>query len=466
MTTVDNSSSLQLTGLSSGLDTSSIVNSLMAVASLPKTALTIKQDAAQARQALLQQIETQLKTLSSDSTALQSASTWLPSQTASSADTTKVGAQITGGAGPGGYEVGVQNLASSEQHTYAYTPSASDSSLSIGSETLDVPANTSLDSVVATVNSDSNASVFAVNVNGNLVLAAKTTGAASAFTASSSTLVEDPTKARAGTDANYTVDGQPFTSSSNVVTNGLAGVTLTLNGKTSSDVTVTVGNPGPNAAGITAALNSFVSDYNTVVSSIEAATTQVPVPNAQNATDAAQGVLYDDPGLKGLLDTLRSTIGNAFSPAGAGASDPTLLSQIGLSTGAPAASGFNQDSVDGKLTLNATTLQSMLQSDPLGVQRLLGGVTGSDGLAQGISAVLDPETQPGGEFDQRISEGTSDLSDLSNQLSEITERLTARQTFLQNEFSQMEVALAQSQAQGAAIGAKLAALSTPSSSSS
>ncbi len=451
-------SSLGLTGLASGVDTSAIVNSLMAVQSLPKTAITLKQAAAQARQNVLQNIEAKLKTLNDASQDLQSSSTWLPSQTASSADPTRITAQITAGAGPGAYQVGIQNLASSEQHSYAYTPPGADSSITIGSETIPVSAGASLDSVVSAVNSDANASVFAVNVNGKLVLAAKTTGVASAFSAAGGSLVEDPTRARAGADANYTVDGQPFTSSSNVVANGLAGVTLTLTGKTTDDVAVTVGNPGPNSTLITTKLNAFVSAYNDVVSTIQQATTQKKVPNPQSATDASQGTLFGDSGLNAVLDNLRRTVTSAFSPAGATPSDPTLLSQIGLSTGAAAASGFNQDSVDGKLTLDTTRLASMLSTNPLGVQRLLGGVTGGAGLAQGMKGVLDPQTIAGGQFDQRISQGSSNISDLASQLTAMNARLAAKQAFLTNQFSQMEVALGRSQQQGSALNARLSSL--------
>lgn len=458
MTTVDSSGSLAMTGLASGVDTSAIVNSLMAVASAPKTQITLKQAAAQARQNVLQNIETKLKTLSDAGQDLRSLSTWLPSQSAASADPTKVTAAISAGAGPGGYAIGVQNLATSEQHTYAYAPQGADSSITIGSETIPVAAGATLDSVVSSVNSDANASVFAVNVNGKLVLAAKTTGASSAFTASGGSLVEDPTKTRPGTDANYTVDGQAFTSSSNTVSNGLPGVTLTLVGKTTSDVNVTVGNPGPNADLITSKLKAFTDAYNDVVTTVQQATQQKKVPNPQNATDASQGTLFDDPGLNSLLSNLRNTLGNVFSPSGTAAGDPNLLSQIGLSTGAAAASGFSADSVAGKLTLDTAKLGAMLASNPLGVQRLLGGVSGSSGLAQGMQAILDPETDAGGELDQRISQGQSDISDLASQLTAMNTRLAARQAFLTNQFSQMELALARSQQQGAALSAKLAAL--------
>jgi flagellar hook-associated protein 2 len=459
MTTIDNSGALAMSGLASGVDTSAIVNSLMAIASQGKTQIQIKQAAAQARQNALQNVETKLNALSGAATDLRSVATWAPSQSATSADTTRVTAQITSGAGPGGYAVGVQNLATSEQHTYAYTPPATDSTIMIGAEPISVAAGATLDSVVSSVNSDANSPVFAVNVNNKLVLAAKTTGASSAFTASGSSIVEDPTKARAGVDANYTVDGQAFTSSSNTVTNGLAGVSLTLVGKTTSDVTINVSNPGLSADQITAKLKAFATAYNDVVTTIQTLTQQKKVADPQTAADASQGVLFADPGLNALLSNLRTTVGSVFAPAGAGANDPKLLSQIGLSTGAAQASGFSADSVAGKLTLDTAKLSSMIQSNPLGVQRLLGGVTGSGGgLAQSMSTVLDPQVSAGGAFDQRVTNTRSDISDLASQLTSMNTRLAARQAYLTKQFNQMELALSQSQSQGQALQAKLASM--------
>src|SRR5262249_40928536 len=155
------------------------------------------------------------------------------------------------------------------------------------------------------------------------------------------------------------------------------------------DVSVNVSNPGLNATAVSDKLKAFANAYNDVVTTIQAQTQQKKVTNPQTTADAVQGVLFADPGLNSLLSNLRNTIGGVFPPGGAAPGDPTLLSQIGLATGAAQTSGFSADSVAGKLTLDGAKLASMIQSNPLGVQRLLGGITSSGGgLAQSISSLL------------------------------------------------------------------------------
>src|SRR5206468_3929638 len=58
-------------------------------------------------------------------------------------------------------------------------------------EPITIAANASVDDVVGAINGDTNAGVFAVDVNGSVVLASTTTGNAGAFTASRATVTED-----------------------------------------------------------------------------------------------------------------------------------------------------------------------------------------------------------------------------------------------------------------------------------
>ena len=61
-----------------------------------------------------------------------------------------------------------------------------------------------------------------------------------------------------GQDASLTVDGVPVDSSSNTIANAIAGVTLNLMGTTSSPVTLQV----------SPEFDTFVSDYNTIISNL------------------------------------------------------------------------------------------------------------------------------------------------------------------------------------------------------
>jgi len=69
-----------------------------------------------------------------------------------------------------------------------------------------------------------------------------------------------------GTNASLTIDGVPFSSSSNIVTGAIQGVTLNLLSQSPGNpVQLTV---GPDTNQIATAVNNFVSAYNTVVSTI------------------------------------------------------------------------------------------------------------------------------------------------------------------------------------------------------
>src|SRR5918994_5801667 len=111
---------IQLSGLASGLDTASIITSLMSVERQPRTRLELRQTAEQARRDALNEVSTKLRSLKLAAADLKSTSIWADTQTVTSSDTTKVDARRTAGAGPGGYELQVTRLASSSQRTYAY----------------------------------------------------------------------------------------------------------------------------------------------------------------------------------------------------------------------------------------------------------------------------------------------------------------------------------------------------------
>ena len=66
---------IQLSGLASGLDTASIIDSLMAVERQPRTRIEMRQASEQARRDGLKQVPTQLKSLQDAATALRSAGT-------------------------------------------------------------------------------------------------------------------------------------------------------------------------------------------------------------------------------------------------------------------------------------------------------------------------------------------------------------------------------------------------------
>src|SRR5436305_1913004 len=78
-------------------------------------------------------------------------------------------------------------------------------------------------------------------------------------------LAEDATHSRAGADAAYTIDGAPKTSTSNVITDAVLGVEVTLKSTTTGPVSVGAGDPGVDTDAIKAKVTAFVNAYNSTV---------------------------------------------------------------------------------------------------------------------------------------------------------------------------------------------------------
>ena len=566
-TSVTDPLNLGMSGLASGIDTSTIVQQLMAINAQPQNRLKLQQATAQSRLTALQSLQTELQNLKDSADDLSSASLFSPVQSVDSSDTSKVAATRVSGAGTGGTQLLVSRLASSQQRTYAYTPGVSDSTLDFGGgKSMTVPAGMAIDDLVQSINAASGLPVYAASItdpsdptgtNKLLVLSSKTPGSGGDFSlagGNTAGLVEDASKAKAhaasawshtfdytpdavnpstitvnghdvsvaanatiddvvddinnaGTgvtaskdqngrlllksgalgsggdfttsgaqvselgsgsagldstltnlNAAYSVDGGPTRyATSNIITDAIPGLQLTLKAASSEAVTITVGSPAVDHAAVKAKVHAFVDLYNANMADISAKLAEQPVLNPTSNADAAKGMFFADSTLQSIHDSLRTAL---MSPMG---NDPTLnlLSQIGISTGDTTGSGtLNQDAVDGKLVVDDDKLDAMLDSNPEGVKALLGATLGKSGFSQAVDGVLDPQVQAAGDFDTLIQQTGSQISDLTDQIADWDTRLSDMQDRLKAQFSAMELALSQNQTQGQWLAGQIASLPT------
>jgi flagellar hook-associated protein 2 len=426
---------LQLSGLASGLDTATIISQLMSIEKQPRTQLTDRQNRAQARHDALADIRAQLSRLKDAAAALKSEATWGDTQSVATSDAASLGVRRTAGAASGGYEVTVTSLARADQHTFAYAAPGADTTLTVNGASVALTAGTTVDDAAKAINASDTAGVYAVAVQGRLVLSAKTTGAASAFTATGGPLTEDLTAARAGADAAYEVDGVAHTSASNVVTNGIPGVELTLKARTASPITVTVGDPGPDQEAVLGRVKAFVTAYNDTVDKIRARTTEKRVLDPQTNADKLKGVLFGDSGLNGILSSLRSTVGS--------------LSALGITTGGASAT-VNADSVKGKLTIDETAVRAAIAGGPAAVKAALAGFDAT------VESVLDPYVQAGGVMDGRVSSSDAELRTVADALTRFDARMTAKQELLQKQFTALETVMNKNQGVQSSLASMLA----------
>lgn len=458
------SSNLSLSGLASGIDTSSIIQQLIALERGPQNRLKLQQSVSQVRQNALKDVSTRLKNLENAARELRSAGLWADTQSAESTDSNRVAVTRVGPAGPGGYQIEVSRLAHAEQRTFDYTPQDEAGTITIGSTEIPVAAHADIAALASSINSASHAPAYAAVVTDpltgtqQLVLSSRTPGAANGFNASGPSIQEDADKYSPGADAQFTVDGVPHSSAANTVTDGIPGLQLTLKGVTgSSPVTATVSTPGPDLAAVKAKLHGFVDQYNSTLEFITGKLSEDRVPNAQSETDAAKGVLRGDTALNSLLSKIRTTVTGYKTPGATGVINS--LASLGITTGATTGSGtLNQDALRGKLTLDDTKLDAALASNPDGVRRFLGDALGDGGFSRELEGLVHPSTESGGTLDSRIAQEESNRRQLADQISDIDRRLQAKQDRLKQQYAAMEAALAKGQSQGQWLAGQIAAL--------
>ncbi|MBO9533283.1 MAG: flagellar filament capping protein FliD [Solirubrobacteraceae bacterium] len=443
---------IALSGLASGLDTSSMISAILSAESTGRTVLANQQTQAQARVTKLTAIQTKLATLQSQTNALASVGNWLPTQTVSSSDSTIATATRTGGAGAGSYSVNVLGLASSSQKTFSYTAPGADTSLTFGATTVNLSAGATIDDAVNAINQQGG-DVVAVNAQGKLVVSSTTTGAASSFSFSGGAVSLD--SERTGQDARYTIDGGAVqTSPTNAVTGAMPGIDLNLT-RTGS-VGITVGTPGPNADGLVSQMKAWVDAYNAAQDQIRTTTTEQPVKGATNNVDLAKGVLFGDTSLSTLANSLRSNVGTAVSGL---TGSVKSFADLGISTGATNSSAtINQDSVNGKLVFDEAKFRAALAKDPSAVRTVLGATNGTNGLSQQFNTVLTPATTAGQGISDRIEQQNANVKRLTTSLTTFDSRLSAREDALKKQFALMESALNRSQTLQSQLSSQLASL--------
>jgi len=451
-----------ITGLGSGLDTTSIINSLMAVDEVPVTQLQMAQAGVDAQQTQLSSIQTMLQQVMSDASALSDSSLFASTQGVSTSDPNTMTATTSSGAAVGSYAVSVTQLASSAQRTFTFASPAAGGSMTIDGVTENITAGQTAQSFAAQINSDQNATVYAAALdNGTIVLSDRATGDNGSnfiqVSDTTGTLTEQTGLAVEGRNALYSVNGGTQQSSlSNTLTRAIPGVSLSLTGLTNSGpVTVNVSPPAPSSTAITAAVTKFVNDYNSTITAIQTQLAQTPVSNPQSTSDAGQGTLYGDMELTSLLSSMRELMytGGSGLPSGMAS-----LADLGVSTGAATGAIPSSATLSGALTIDAPTLAAALQSNPNGVQSVLSSFSSS------LQSLVNEDAGPGGTLSQRITADSLQSSDMGDQITDMEQTLTDQQTDLQAEFASLETAIQQSQTTSSWLTSQLAGLNSSSSS--
>jgi len=444
---------ITISGLASGLNTSSIIAALMAVEREPVTHLTDEQAKLSAEQTQLQGIQSGLQQLSFAASEFILPSMYESSQTATSSEPTRVEAAVSGGAGVGGYEVEVTQLASSAQRTFTFTSPASEETITIDGQEFKVQAGESAKTLASAINASGSATVYAAVLEGEtIVLSNRATGSTEGefIKVTGAALTEKAGSAKEGVDAEYTIDGVKATSTSNVVTNAIAGVTLTLASLTpQGPVTIDVRPPGVSPSAIEAQVQTFIKLYNSTVGTIQTQLNTKTPTRPHTAAEFATGTLFQDQELSGLLDSMRAAMYEPIAGLPSGMSSPA---DVGISTGAPTGGVSSQSSLEGQLTLDPTKLAEAIKSNPEGVEQMLQQWSGS------LQSMLNDAAEPGGSIEARANGDGEQVKQLTSQINNLNELLAQREKALQATYAALEGVISRNTAQSSWLSQQSEAL--------
>jgi flagellar hook-associated protein 2 len=303
-----------------------------------------------------------------------------------------------------------------------------------GGTTYDIPitqgSNDTLNTLATYINTQSTANNWGVTASvvsdgsgSRLSLQSQSSGSggALAITTNTNTTLGFATP-QGGANASLTIDGVPFSSSTNTVTGAIQGVTLNL-------VSQSPGNPvqltvAPDQNQITAAVNNFVSAYNTVVSTINSQYVVDPT----GATPAPP--LESDISLR----SLQASILNDSSYAIGGNGGLVNLAALGI----------NQNN-DGTLTVGSNasgqTFAQVLAANPSAVLNFFQNSSGT-GFANNFNTDLTNLTDPtSGPLNVDLAQNQSENSDLTTTIANFQAQLSTETAALTSQYDAVNASL-------------------------
>lgn len=439
---------LSIDGLSSGLDTTALINSLMAVEAVPQSLIKSKAASVQTRISALQGLNSAVADLATKAGKLSDPK-GLELYSASSSSA-KVATTVGAGAKPGAVDFTVSQLAQGQvsvSRNLAAWPYTTMTVTGEGGQAITVtPLTSSLDDVVSAVNL-SGAGIVAskVSVGGGeyrLQFASSKTGLAGGFTIADPDGTAGLTKVQTAQDAQIklwagTAAEVILNSATNTFSELLPGVSATVSEVSATPTRVTVARDNPQ---ISKAASDLVGAVNGVLAQIATKSAVV------SSTDAA-----GNPITSGGVFTGDSTIRTVSAAILAAASQP-------VDGKSPAEFGISLTKT-GTMEFDATKFGDSLAKNPAGTMAAVATIAGRVAIA--AKQASDPTT---GLLSTKIKGQQSAAKDYTEQIADWDDRLEMRRTTLQRTYSALEVALSGMKAQSSWLSSQLAGLSGSSSS--
>lgn len=432
-------SPITLSGFNS-IDFSLILNSIMTQESQPLTALQTRQTALQAR-------ATSFDQLTSRVTALRQAAAKLTGESfagfaATSNDPESVSVSAGASAQAGRYDVVVTATARAQVTASATTAPDADTTvvaaggtITIGDVTVTLAGSATLQQLADAINQTSDPPARATVVQTGpgsyrLVLTARDTGAANAFTVTNNLTggsgITFGANAVEAADASFTVNNIPVTSASNTVDGAIPGVTLTLFRQDPAK-TIAIDVTTDNGA-LKERVQTFITAYNDLV--------KFATDQAAAAGRGEQASIGREPLLRQLRNQLRGALSQEYATGGA----LTALSQAGIEL-----------TREGTLTLNSARLDEAIAAGTADLAALFTGDDTTTGVFAGLDDLLGGYTQSDGLLPGARRQITEQAARFSDQIAAMQERLALRRAALQREFIAADQAMSMLKSQSSSL---------------
>ena len=275
------------------------------------------------------------------------------------------------------------------------------------------------------------ASVITDSSGSRLSIVSGTSGAAGQLSAITTNNLSDSTTGgsnisfstgQVGQDANLIVDNVPITSSSNTVTNAIAGVSFQLLATTSTSAPVQV-QITDDTTDIATAISSFVSAYNTVVGDINS--------QEQSGSAGSSAPLLGSPLIAQLQESLT---GSLFSSAASGSINN--ITQLGLNVNNDGTLTINSDTLTRALSSNLTDVTGFFQNSKSFGQTLAGALNNAGTQAPNGAIFLAQQQNSSQETALNVDISNENAT-LATQKTQLTNELNAANQILQSIPSQL-----------------------------
>lgn len=225
-----------------------------------------------------------------------------------------------------------------------------------------------------------------------------------------------------GTFAIFNIDGKSHMSTSNTVgsdVTGIEGVTFTLKKVSDDENPTTTIDVKQDTSDLISAIKSFVSSYNSAITSADKATAVGADLNGESA-----------------LVSIRNSLRRTATAKDEGADSAySILASIGITTGAVT---NDMSELTDNLSFDEDKFLEAFAENPNAVKELLIGGENNEGVLNKLHSTVDQSLSASGYFSTRHNSFDRSISNYSNKLSSEMTKLSDYQARLESQYAAME----------------------------